>query len=78
MRPGALAVIAVVCALLGGSAALVVAKSTGWFDAGSSEVSGKVRLGGRVEFSGRTTEERKRNLNGALRVFTTRTGYRER
>jgi 2-alkenal reductase len=34
VRPGALAVIAVVCALLGGSAALVVAKSTGWFDAG--------------------------------------------
>jgi S1-C subfamily serine protease len=37
VRPGALAVIAVVCALLGGSAALVVAKSTGWFDAGRTD-----------------------------------------
>ena len=37
MRPGALAVIAVVCALLGGSAALAVAKSTGWFDAGQTD-----------------------------------------
>ena len=35
MRPGALAVIAVVCALLGGSIALVLAKSVGWV--GSSE-----------------------------------------
>ena len=35
MRPGALAVIAVVCALLGGSVALVLAKSVGWV--GSSE-----------------------------------------
>ena len=37
MRPGALAVIAVVCALLGGSAALAIAKSTGWFDAGQTD-----------------------------------------
>jgi S1-C subfamily serine protease len=37
VRPGALAVIAVVCALLGGSAALAIAKSTGWFDAGRTD-----------------------------------------
>ena len=37
MRPGALAVIAVVCALLGGSAALAIAKSTGWFNAGQTD-----------------------------------------
>jgi len=37
VRPGALAVIAVVCALLGGSAALAIAKSTGWFDAGQTD-----------------------------------------
>ena len=30
MRPGSLAVIAVVCALLGASTALVVAKAAGW------------------------------------------------
>jgi S1-C subfamily serine protease len=37
VRPAALAVIAVVCALLGGTAALAVAKSTGWFDAGNAD-----------------------------------------
>jgi 2-alkenal reductase len=37
VRPGALAVIAVVCALLGGSAALAIAKTTGWFDAGQTD-----------------------------------------
>jgi 2-alkenal reductase len=37
VRPGALAVIAVVCALLGGSAALAIAKSTGWFNAGQTD-----------------------------------------
>ena len=33
MRPGSLAVVAVVCALLGASTALVVAKAAGWVDA---------------------------------------------
>ena len=33
MRPGSLAVVAVVCALLGASTALVVAKTAGWVDA---------------------------------------------
>src|SRR4029453_11830605 len=37
VRPGALAVIAVVCALLGGSAALAIAKTTGWFEAGGTD-----------------------------------------
>ena len=32
MRPGAVAVIALVCALLGGTSALVVGKATGWID----------------------------------------------
>ena len=32
MRPGPLAVVAVVCALLGASGALVIAKATGWVD----------------------------------------------
>ena len=32
VRPGAVAVIAVVCALLGGTAALVVGKTAGWID----------------------------------------------
>jgi S1-C subfamily serine protease len=37
VRPGALAVIAVVCALLGSTAALGVAKATGWFDEGHTD-----------------------------------------
>jgi 2-alkenal reductase len=32
MRPGAVAVVALVCALLGGTASLVVGKATGWID----------------------------------------------
>src|SRR5687767_10907775 len=32
MRPGAVAVIALVCALLGGTASLVVGKAAGWID----------------------------------------------
>src|SRR5215207_4010414 len=32
VRPGAVAVIALVCALLGGTSALVVGKATGWID----------------------------------------------
>jgi S1-C subfamily serine protease len=37
VRPGALAVIAVVCALLGGSAALAVGKAAGWVDEGHTD-----------------------------------------
>jgi 2-alkenal reductase len=37
VRPGALAVIAVVCALLGGSAALAIAKTTGWVGEGRTD-----------------------------------------
>jgi 2-alkenal reductase len=37
MRPGAVAALAVVCALLGGSAALLVGRATGWLDAGGSD-----------------------------------------
>jgi 2-alkenal reductase len=37
VRPGALVVIAVVCALLGGTTALAVAKGTGWFDEGGTD-----------------------------------------
>jgi 2-alkenal reductase len=36
VRPGSLAVIAVVCALLGASTALIVAKAAGWVDAGGA------------------------------------------
>jgi S1-C subfamily serine protease len=38
VRPGAVAVIAVVCALLGGTAALVVGKATGWIEDGGETV----------------------------------------
>jgi S1-C subfamily serine protease len=37
MRPGAVAVLAVVCALLGGSTALFVGQATGWLDEGGSD-----------------------------------------
>jgi S1-C subfamily serine protease len=37
VRPGALAVVAVVCALLGSGAALAVAKTTGWFGTGQTD-----------------------------------------
>jgi 2-alkenal reductase len=37
VRPGALAVLAVVCALLGSAAALTVAKTTGWFGTGQTD-----------------------------------------
>jgi 2-alkenal reductase len=37
MRPGVLAVVAVVCALLGSGAALGVAKATGWFGGGETD-----------------------------------------
>jgi S1-C subfamily serine protease len=37
VRPGALAVIAVVCALLGGSVALAIAKAAGWVDEGHTD-----------------------------------------
>jgi 2-alkenal reductase len=36
VRPGALAVVAVVCALLGGGSALLIAEATGWNDAGAT------------------------------------------
>jgi 2-alkenal reductase len=38
MRPGAVAVVALVCALLGGTSALVVGKATGWIDADGETV----------------------------------------
>jgi S1-C subfamily serine protease len=37
MRPGAVAALAVVCALLGGSATLLVGRATGWLDEGGSD-----------------------------------------
>jgi 2-alkenal reductase len=37
VRPGALAVVAVVCALLGSTTALAIAKSTGWFGDGETD-----------------------------------------
>jgi 2-alkenal reductase len=37
VRPGALAVVAVVCALLGSTTALAIAKSTGWFGDGQTD-----------------------------------------
>jgi 2-alkenal reductase len=37
MRPGAVAVLAVVCALLGGSATLLLGRATGWLDEGGSD-----------------------------------------
>jgi 2-alkenal reductase len=37
VRPGALAVVAVVCALLGSTTALTIAKSTGWFGDGHTD-----------------------------------------
>jgi S1-C subfamily serine protease len=36
VRPGALAVVALVCALLGGGSALLIAEATGWHDAGAT------------------------------------------
>lgn len=39
-----------------------------WFGVGSSEVTGKVQLSGNLAFSGGTTADRRRNLNGALRA----------
>jgi uncharacterized protein involved in outer membrane biogenesis len=39
-----------------------------WFGVGSSEVTGKVQLSGNLAFSGGTTAERRRSLNGALRA----------
>jgi uncharacterized protein YhdP len=39
-----------------------------WFGVESSEVTGKAQVAGKLEFDGRTTEERRRNVNGALRV----------
>ena len=40
----------------------------GWFNVGHNEVTGNVRLSGKFEFAGKTSEERRRSLNGALRV----------
>ncbi len=40
----------------------------GWFDIGTTEVSGKVDLAGKLDFSGRTAAEKKRNLNGSFGV----------
>jgi len=37
VRPGPLAVVAVVCALLGGACSLVLAKSLGWVDEGGTQ-----------------------------------------
>lgn len=37
MRPGAVAALAVVCALLGGSATLLVGRATGWLEEGGSD-----------------------------------------
>jgi uncharacterized protein YhdP len=39
-----------------------------WFDIGTTEITGKVQLVGKLDFSGKTGAERKRNLNGAFRV----------
>jgi uncharacterized protein YhdP len=38
-----------------------------WFDIGTREITGKVQLVGKLEFSGKTPAERKRNLSGAFR-----------
>jgi uncharacterized protein involved in outer membrane biogenesis len=40
----------------------------GWFDIDNNDVSGAVRLTGKLEFRGKTGEEHRRTLNGALRV----------
>ncbi|MGH7770116.1 MAG: AsmA-like C-terminal region-containing protein, partial [Candidatus Binatia bacterium] len=40
----------------------------GWFDIGTTEITGKVQLAGKLEFSGKSAAERKRNLNGAFRL----------
>ena len=39
-----------------------------WFDIGTREITGKVQLVGKLEFSGKTPAERKRNLSGAFRA----------
>jgi hypothetical protein len=39
-----------------------------WFDLGSPEISGRVHLSGSLESSGENGTERKRNLNGDLRL----------
>jgi uncharacterized protein YhdP len=40
----------------------------GWFDIGTTEITGKVELAGKLAFGGKTAAERKRNLNGAFRA----------
>lgn len=40
----------------------------GWFDLGTTELTGKVNLDGRFETSGKTPAERKKNLDGAFRL----------
>jgi uncharacterized protein YhdP len=40
----------------------------GWFDVGTTEITGKVQLAGKLEFSGKSAADRKRNLNGAFRL----------
>jgi uncharacterized protein YhdP len=40
----------------------------GWFDVGTTEITGKVQIAGKLEFSGKTAAEKKRNLNGAFRL----------
>jgi uncharacterized protein YhdP len=39
-----------------------------WFDVGTTEITGKVQLAGKLDFSGKTAAEKKRNLNGAFRL----------
>jgi AsmA-like protein len=40
----------------------------GWFDIGTTEITGKVELAGKLAFSGKTGAERKRSLNGVFRA----------
>jgi 2-alkenal reductase len=49
MRPGAVAALAVVCALLGGSATLLVGQATGWLEDGGSDTVFVREAGGRAD-----------------------------
>ncbi|HEY2986194.1 MAG TPA: AsmA-like C-terminal region-containing protein [Candidatus Binatia bacterium] len=39
-----------------------------WFDLGTTEITGKVQLAGKLDFTGKTPIEKKRSLNGAFRL----------
>jgi 2-alkenal reductase len=77
VRPPALAVVAVVCALLGGASALVLGKATGWVEGdGTETVVLREQPGGAVAVDDPAGEETAKPLPG--NDFDPATLYRER